>query len=193
MKNKTNLKPYFNSGITYNQYLVNEENLLNSSEDFKYREYHELNERRMKRNNKIAEKSIQLNDAQVNQLTNKKLLVITEGWCGDASQIVPFAVRIGEKANMEVKLIYRDQNTDLMNEYLTNGGMAIPVIILVDENYNTINYFAPRPKEAQELMLSMKAKDSPKDEISLALQKWYNKDRGGQVVAEILEMTQVNA
>jgi hypothetical protein len=78
-----------------------------------------------------------------------------------------------------------------MNEYLTNGGMAIPVVILADENYEPIDYFAPRPKEAQELMLKMKADDTPKDEISTELQKWYNSDKGAQTIQEIMAMTEL--
>ncbi len=191
MNKRTNLKKYFETGIDYNQYLNNEEALIQSTEEFEFRPYHELNERRMKRNNKIAEKSIQISASQKEMLTNKKILIITEGWCGDASQIVPYAVKIGEKADIEVKLVYRDKNTELMNEYLTNGGMAIPVVILADENYEPIDYFAPRPKEAQELMLKMKADDTPKDEISTELQKWYNSDKGAQTIQEIMAMTEL--
>ena len=189
MNKRTNLKKYFETGIDYNQYLNNEEALIQSTEEFEFRPYHELNERRMKRNNKIAEKSIQISASQKEMLTNKKILIITEGWCGDASQIVPYAVKIGEKADIEVKLVYRDKNTELMNEYLTNGGMAIPVVILADENYEPIDYIAPRPKEAQELMLKMKADDTPNDEISTELQKWYNSDKGAQTIQEIMAMT----
>ena len=191
MNKRTNLKKYFETGIDYNQYLNNEEALIQSTEEFEFRPYHELNERRMKRNNKIAEKSIQISASQKEMLTNKKILIITEGWCGDASQIVPYAVKIGEKADIEVKLVYRDKNTELMNEYLTNGGMAIPVVILADENYEPIDYFAPRPKEAQELMLKMKADDTPNDEISTELQKWYNSDKGAQTIQEIMAMTEL--
>lgn len=191
MKNKTNLQYYFQKGINYTEYIQNEETLLQSKEEFKFRPYHELNERRMKRNLKIADKSIELNATQKEILKDKKILIITEGWCGDAAQIVPYAVKIGERAGIEVKLVYRDENTSLMNEYLTNGGMAIPVIILADEQFNPIDYFAPRPKEAQDIMLKMKASGASKEDITAELQKWYNTDKGAQIIQEILRMTEL--
>ncbi len=186
--NKKTLKPYFDKGIDYQTYLEEEKTLLNSTAEVDYREYHSINLKRMERNSKIAKKQELLSDSVRSRIEGKRLLAISEGWCGDAAQIIPFAAAIAEEAHLDFKIVYRDQNHDLMNDYLTNGGMAIPVIIAVDEEYVPLDHFAPRPAEAQELMQEMKAKGEKKEDINIALQKWYNKDKGQRIVKEITDM-----
>lgn len=52
-----------------------------------------------------------------------KLLVITEDWCGDASNTVPILARLAEAApNLDIRLVKRDENPDLMDAHLTDGG-----------------------------------------------------------------------
>lgn len=186
MTNKTNLKPYFNQGISYATYLKNEKELLENKDDFEKRNYHVLNLKRAERMDKVAGKMSPTSNSH--RTTEKKMLIISEGWCGDAAQIIPFAAQLALNNEMELRIIYRDQNIELMDEYLTNGGMAIPVIIAVDHEFNYINHFAPRPKEAQNLMLNMKKEGIPKEEINTALQHWYNKDKGEKITQELVDL-----
>ena len=58
-------------------------------------------------------------------------LVISEAWCADAAQIVPVLSKIAESNPLiDLKIVLRDENPDLMNQYLTNGGKAIPILIM---------------------------------------------------------------
>jgi hypothetical protein len=107
-------------------------------------------------------------------------LVLTEGWCGDAAQTVPIMAKMaGESLNIELKLIFRDENLDIMDEFLTDGGRSIPkLIVLNKETLEVLENWGPRPVEAQELF--WKAKNSPDfdyPEVQKALQLWYAKDK----------------
>jgi len=187
---KSNLTPSIVKAFTYEKYLKDEEIKINLPQDFEYKQYHVLNFQRMNRIGKQAGKQSFWSAEELEHLKGKsiRLIAITEGWCGDAAQIIPWINQLTVEAKIPFHLLYRDENTKLMNEYLTNDGMAIPIIILADENGNYLNHWGPRPKEAQDLMISARAKDNDKDDISLALQNWYNKDKGNTIIAEIKAM-----
>jgi hypothetical protein len=62
-----------------------------------------------------------------------KLLTIAEDWCGDASNTVPVVVRFVEAAsNLDLRILKRDENPELMDSYLTDGSRSIPVVIVLD-------------------------------------------------------------
>ena len=57
-------------------------------------------------------------------------LIITEGWCGDAAQCIPTIEKIAaESKNIETHYVLRDENLDLIDEYLTNNARSIPKLI----------------------------------------------------------------
>jgi len=92
---------------------------------------------------------------QLHQLkSNYIFLVLTEAWCGDASQIIPVLPKIAEvsEGKIALKLIWRDENPEIMQRHLTNGGKSIPKLILINkENLHEISNWGPRPDVLQEL------------------------------------------
>ena len=60
-----------------------------------------------------------------------EILVITEDWCGDAMMNNPVLRKIAEAAGLDVRAVYRDADTDLIDRHLTNGGRSIPVYLLL--------------------------------------------------------------
>lgn len=184
---KQQLNKYFQQGISFETYLKNAERVNNSEEEVEYKEYYEINLKRMERIAKQIEKGIIEWDFK-NQLEGHKMLIISEGWCGDAAQIIPFAHYLSNLHQIDLRIVYRDKNLDLMDNFLTNGGRAIPVIIALDKEGQYINHFAPRPKDAQDLMVSMKEQGIEKKDINLALQKWYNKDKGRKILEDIFNL-----
>lgn len=152
--------------------------------------YSELNETRMNR----LEKTIKITDdvqIQINQLESKVTwLVIAEGWCGDAAQILPIIYKMAESSeNIDLKIVLRDENDALMNDFLTNGGMAIPKLIILDEENNVIGDFGPRPEPARKLIADYKAANGVVDEpIKVELQKWYLHDKGVSTQNEIMQL-----
>lgn len=152
--------------------------------------YTKLNLSRMKRLAKTASLSDALIE-KINQVKRKTyFLVISEAWCGDAAQNVPLIAKATEfSSNIELKIILRDENLDIMDAFLTNGGRSIPKVIAIDaESLEVIGKWGPRPQAAQKLMLELKAKNAPYAEISERLQRWYIEDKTNSFQADFLEL-----
>ena len=103
----------------------------------------------------LQEIKIQPEDREaLKKLGGKKLnvLVITEDWCGDALYNVPVLARLVEGLpNVEVRVFLRDQNPDLMDQYLNQGiYRSIPVFAFFDENMNEVARFIERPPKVTE-------------------------------------------
>ena len=182
-----NLEKHYKKGISYSAYLNEIKEIIQDNLDVLKKEFYPLNLKRMERIEK-QNKDINTFEEESTSFQEQKLLVISEGWCGDAAQILPYVHLFAKGNNIKLKIVYRDENPELMNQFLTNGGKAIPVIIALNENGDYINHFAPRPREAQELMLELKAKGIEKSEINLNLQKWYNENKGKGVVRDLRDM-----
>jgi glutaredoxin len=80
----------------------------------------------------------------------RKLLAIAEAWCGDVYRELPTAVRIAEAAGMELRIFLRDENPDIMDEFVSNGGKsrAIPVFVFYTEDMQYITHFTERSASA---------------------------------------------
>jgi hypothetical protein len=153
--------------------------------------YSELNESRMNR----LEKTIDILDevkTKLQSLDRKYIwLVLSEGWCGDAAQIVPVIHKMaGVAENVTLKIALRDDNDALMQHFLTNGGKAIPKLIVLDaETLEVVADWGPRPAGAKQLIVDYKAAHGVVDEpAKIALQKWYLHDKGVSIQNEIVEM-----
>ncbi|MFD2680892.1 thioredoxin family protein [Bacillus seohaeanensis] len=95
---------------------------------------------------------------------NLKVIVLTEDWCGDAMVNVPVLLKVAEEANMEVSLLLRDQNLELMDQYLTNGtSRSIPIFIFINEEGQEVAVWGPRAPMVQQLVNEENAKLPPKD------------------------------
>lgn len=118
-------------------------------------------------------------------------LVLNEGWCGDAAQTLPFINKMAEVSeNITLRFILRDQNLDVMDEFLTNGGRSIPKLIALDpESLDVIGTWGPRPKEAYDLYkIQRNDPDIPNEKAVENLHLWYAKDRGKSIQQEFLEL-----
>jgi thiol-disulfide isomerase/thioredoxin len=180
--------------LSYSEYrkLVEELTIQNSTtgndKSEALAEYTKLNEKRMKRWDKTLKISQETQDSI--KAINKKLtwIVLTESWCGDAAHIVPVINKVAEiNGNIDLRLVLRDENEDLMNMFLTNGGKAIPKLIAIEkETGNVINTFGPRPFEAIKLINEYKEKfGTLTPEFKQDLQVWYNKDKGQNTISEL--------
>jgi hypothetical protein len=153
--------------------------------------YSELNETRMNR----LEKTIKITEEftkQLKQLKREYLwLVISEGWCGDAAQLVPIFHKMAALSpNIDLKIAFRDENDDLMNLFLTNGSRSIPKLIILDKNtLEVLSDFGPRPNGAKQLILDYKALHGVVDETAKTnLQLWYLHDKGMSTQEEIMAL-----
>nr|WP_249306297.1 thioredoxin family protein [Lederbergia citrea] len=104
-------------------------------------------------------------------LRNKQLraIAITEDWCGDAMLNVPILLKLAEKCGIEVRMLLRDQNLELMDQYLTNGtSRAIPIFIFLDQEGNEHAVWGPRAETVQRYVEEQRSKLPPKDDESFA-------------------------
>ncbi|NBW28426.1 MAG: thioredoxin family protein [Flavobacteriaceae bacterium] len=153
-----------------------------------------LNEKRMQR----LDKTIILDNEIISKLSKIKSdsiwLVITEGWCGDAAQIIPILNKMSKVSDhIDLKIVFRDDNVALMNLFLTNGTRSIPKLIILDKiSLDVIADWGPRPKGAIELIQNYKDKFGVIDEkIKAELQMWYLNDKGLSSQNEIVELIRI--
>ncbi|WP_179004322.1 thioredoxin family protein [Winogradskyella forsetii] len=155
--------------------------------------YTQLNNRRMRRWDKTAKVSDEMKTKI--ESFNKKVtwLVISESWCGDAAHILPIINKVAElNANIDYKIVLRDENDALMNQFLTNGGKSIPKLIMLDsETKKVLNTFGPRPTIATKLVKAHKAKyGAITPQFKEDLQRWYNTDKGQSTVEDLVFLLQ---
>lgn len=188
------LNAYFGKGCNYAGYLTEIQKrfqaLENGNDPDGFAAYYSINLSRIERLNK----SFKLSDEQKNKLKEIKpdfrILTISEGWCGDASQLVPVVEKIAEDLNIEHHIVFRDENPELMDAYLTNGSRSIPVFIGVDNDGKETFRFGPRPAEGMEIL--KRAKEDPAgydaEKFHKDLQMWYNRDKGNAIFNEFFEL-----
>ncbi|WP_439129612.1 thioredoxin family protein [Polaribacter sp.] len=152
--------------------------------------YSLLNDKRMKRLDKtikISEETI----ATIKTISEPQTwLVISEGWCGDAAQNLPVINKIAAlNPNINLKVVLRDENLELMDLYLTNGGRSIPKLIALDSEKEGIFTWGPRPTVATKMVKDYKAKNGSLDaQFKQDLQVWYNKDKGKSVQEDFVNL-----
>lgn len=153
--------------------------------------YTKMNLQRMKR----VEKTTVLNELLLQTLSTRKgkyqFLVISEGWCGDAAQIVPVIEKIVSATpdKFDMRLVLRDQNLPLIDAHLTNGGRAIPVLLVLDEKGEVVlPKWGPRPQVLQDLMADWKKENLEMEIIAERLHSWYAKDKTQAIQQELTEM-----
>jgi hypothetical protein len=114
------------------------------------------------------------------------LLVLNEDWCGDSSNILPYLARLTEAApNLEMRILRRDENLDIMDAHLTGTSRSIPIVILLDENFSECGWWGPRPAQLQSWVIEEGLK-LPKDERYKQVRTWYARDRGASAMNEII-------
>lgn len=185
-----------NSILTYSEFVdefakqiaVSDFNTLNDY-DKNFYEYRKLNYQRSTRLEKTfiptdETKQIFLN---INQL--QTWIVITETWCGDSAQNLPVIAKLAQlNDKIDFKIVLRDSNLEFMDLYLTNGGRAIPKLIVLDKNDKELFQWGPRPVEARNLFTKLKNEGMAKSDINMQLHLWYGRNRGKEVEKEISDL-----
>ena len=116
------------------------------------------------------------------------LLVLSEDWCGDAVNTVPVIAALADAApNLDLRVLERDENPDLMDTHLTNGSRSIPVVIILDEHFRERGWWGPRPRELQAWVLGEGKALSPADRYR-QVRTWYARDGGRTTLEEIVSL-----
>ncbi|MER3319779.1 MAG: thioredoxin family protein [Allomuricauda sp.] len=154
-------------------------------------DYTKLGDRRMVR----WEKTFKIPEAIQQKLESLDrelvFLALTESWCGDAAASLPIINKIAEaNPNITLKVVLRDESLDLMDMFLTNGSRSIPKVIILDKANNEImGEWGPRPSIATQMVADFKREHGKLTaEFKQDLQVWYNKNKGQNILEDILEL-----
>lgn len=178
------LQAVFHKGLTYHAYreaveqLVAQKKTSGSNQSEAMIHYTQLNHQRMNRWDKKAHLSTTMKTVLNHLKQSLNVLIFTEAWCGDAAHNIPVIAKMGSySAFLNLRLIYRDEHPKLMEHFLTNGGKSIPKAVVLNEKFEVLFTWGPRPAPCQQLYLDMKDRNTDFETVKTTLQKWYNKDR----------------
>ena len=186
---------YILKGITHNVYidllkdLLSEGRTTGLNQDDGIIEYAKLNIQRMERIYKTLVVKDELAN-KVKTITEKQTWIcISEGWCGDAAQSIPLFERLAElNDNISFKIVLRDENLDLIDRNLTNGGRAIPIVIAIQNNQE-IWKWGPRPKSLQAIVNEFKQNPTVTyEELKTQLHTWYAKNKTVDQQNELIKL-----
>lgn len=154
--------------------------------------YTKMNVHRMNRHDKRSELSTEMVEKLKNVDRNMIWVVITEAWCGDAAQSVPIINKMAEESdNIELHLIFRDENLEVMDQFLYNGkSRSIPKLICLDgESMDVLGDWGPRPASAQRLFDTLRSDpDITTQRVAETLHKWYADDKNREIQKEFLSL-----
>lgn len=184
-------------GMSYSEYrelvktLVENKSTTGNDQSEAMVNYTVLSDRRMKRWDKTIKLSDEIKETISNIDVNQAWLLITESWCGDAAHVVPVINAVAElNSGIDLKLVLRDENEALMDNFLTNGGRSIPKLIAIDNKTGeVINTYGPRPSTATQMVDDFKIEHgSLTADFKEDLQRWYNADKGQTTVDDLVRL-----
>ncbi|MGA7722223.1 MAG: thioredoxin family protein [Ignavibacteriaceae bacterium] len=186
------------NGMNYREYIQRVVNELAadpgklSNEEKELLDYKKLNMQRSSRIERTYDVSGEL-ESLIKNIKDKQIwMVITEGWCGDSAQILPYIVKMAEvNSNIDLRILLRDSNPDIMELYLTNGTKSIPRLVVFDTEGNELFTWGPRPKVLQSLIHQWKIEGIVRPELYEKLHLWYSRDKGKEIEAEFTEILKV--
>jgi hypothetical protein len=116
------------------------------------------------------------------------LLVLSEDWCGDAVNTVPVVAKLADRApTLDLRVLGRDANPDLMNAHLTGTSRSIPVVIALDDTFAEHGWWGPRPTVLQH-WVSGQGRLLEKSARYREARVWYARDRGRTTLEEVVSM-----
>lgn len=190
------LAAYVRNAMTYEQYTQYVQELFASGKHTgpeqspDYLEYTRLNIARSKR----VEKTTQIRpeiQTRLHHIPKQTWLVITEGWCGDSAQQLPVihALALASGGKIQLRIVLRDEHSELINAYLTNGSKAIPKLIAFNDELEELFVWGPRSQEATQRMQQWKLElNGDMHRVKEQLHAWYAHNKGQAVLDDLLSL-----
>lgn len=186
------MNQWISKGVDYSTYFSQLETCVDlktttGSEKTETRiEYTRLNLQRMKRWNKTLTLLPETRTA-FEAITKPMIwLVLTEAWCGDSAQIIPVIHALSRLSpHIQLLFLYRDENPELMDQYLTNRTRSIPKLIAFDqETGKELFTWGPRPEPLQNMVLKQKQGPIIGRDLLFQIHQWYAKNKGHDIQME---------
>ncbi len=192
---KQAFKDALSGGQSYEQYfamntLMAKEGRTTGMQKPSYIEYTKLSAARMRRWNKVYKPNVSFLDTiKAQSEDGEKWLVFSETWCGDAAHNLPFIAKWAAYTGVELRIVLRDENPTLMDEFLTNGGRSIPKLVRLNEELTVLGTWGPRPSPLMQKHTEWKAHPAfDYKRWTLFAQDWYNKDKGASLELDFEEL-----
>lgn len=130
----------------------------------------------------------------VNAIEEPQLwMVLTEAWCGDSAFLLPV---IAEAASLSddvtLRILLRDDNLDVMDQYLTDGSRSIPKLVAFSEGGDELFTWGPRPAEAAQRFAELREQYDDKKKAIADLLEYYKEGGWREADTELAEMLQVS-
>ena len=178
-------------GMTYAQYLrvmaeqAGEDTGGLTASEAERVAYTKLNLQRSERIGRTHEVREALRAAVLAMETPQLWMVLTEPWCGDSAQCLPHIAKLaGLNPAIDLRILPRDQNLDIMDQYLTRGARSIPKLVAFDPAGEELFRWGPRPAVLQSIFEQAKAEGLEKPAILERVHLWYGRDRGVEIERE---------
>ena len=180
------------SGMTYEEYKKLFADEIENPQDLDENNNYDIKKLNFARSTRVEKQFVPSDELieAINKISKPQLwMVLTESWCGDSAQNLPVLTKIYELSeNIELRILLRDSNLEIMDQYLTNGTRSIPKLVAFDEEGNELFHWGARPAAAQQIIIELKEKGLQKNEWLIELHKWYANNRGKEIVKELLEL-----
>lgn len=154
-------------------------------------EFTGLNHKRMKRWHKTLDLPVDVLISLSHLESPISWLVITEAWCGDAAHALPVMQAMSlEQPLIDLRLVMRDEQPELMDQFLTEGTRSIPKLISVSKDEGTfLGDWGPRPEILNQRVKAEKEREGGlSSAFKQELQSWYNTDKGTLISRELLSL-----
>jgi hypothetical protein len=182
--------------VQFTQQLVEEKRTTGTNQSEAYLEYTRMCLQRMNRWNKTAKVSEKMTYLIESIKESQIWLIITEAWCGDGAQSIPYLAKLAElNSKIRLRIIMRDEYPGIMDAYLTNGARSIPKLVAFTEDLK-VELFTWGPKP---LYLMNRHKEYKHDSKGLAypgfleeIHLWYAKNKNHDLESELFPLIQAS-
>ena len=183
--------------LSYDEYIRNSNELIERTnpdeldeKEKKNHSYRVLNRQRIKRINRTFKPKEELSDLFNNIFRPQHWIIITEDWCGDSAQNLPYIINYAKQNPLiKISVILRDENFERIDDYFQEGNpRSIPKIVGFSEEGDELFIWGPRPKTAQNLVSKLRAEGYSNDEYNKELHLWYSRNKGEEIQQEFYEI-----
>ena len=182
--------------VEFTEKLVEEKRTTGANQSEAYLDYTRMCLQRMNRWNKTAKVSEKMTHLMESIQESQIWLIITEAWCGDGAQSIPYLAKLVElNPKIKLRIIMRDEYPEIMDAYLTNGARSIPKLVAFSEDLK-VELFTWGPKP---LYLMNRHKEYKHDSKGLSysgfleeIHLWYAKNKNQDLEAELFPLIQAS-
>lgn len=187
-------------GLSYPEFrrltetLVKQGKTTGSNQSDAYLEYTKLNHQRMKRWDKTVKISPEMVELIQLVTESQVWIVISEAWCGDAAQSVPYLAALADlNSAIDFRIIMRDEYPEVMDAYLTDGARSIPKLVAMTADLACELFtWGPKPHYliARQKEYKHNSKGLSYQDYSAEVHLWYAKNKNEDLEQELFKLIQ---